>query len=115
MCPERPVLFADGVQPAGMVQGYLANSCLVSTANALIDWPRLLQNVFVGTGQEAQGRYCCKLYKNGDWKHIVVDDQVPCDLHGCVGLALVARGRVGMEGWGRVGRVEETTETRENK
>lgn len=116
LCPDRPVLFADGVRPAGMVQvnaggrrqncfcrriskvrsrnrpldtdtmkqGYLANSCFVSTANALIDWPRLLQNVFVGTGQEAQGRYCCKLYKNGDWKHIVVDDYVPCDLQGCV-------------------------------
>ena len=79
LAPTQPVLFADSVKSAPMIQGWLANSYFVTVANALLDWPRLLRRLFVGTSQELEGRYCVQFYKNGTWKHVVVDDKVPCD------------------------------------
>ena len=95
LAPDAPVLFVDATRGvaggggagvgvadptnAGVgVQGFVADRWLMSAMLLLSARPRLLRHVFIATGQEAMGRYCVRLCRNGTWVNVYVDDSLPC-------------------------------------
>jgi len=71
-------LFMTGAIECDLVQGQIANAWFVSALAILAGHPALLKSLFVSTGQEPQGRYCLKFYKEGNWINVYIDDSVPC-------------------------------------
>jgi len=132
LAPDAPVLFVDeqrGVAGGGgagvgvadpanagvAVQGFVADRWLVGAMLLLSARPRLLRHVFVATGQEAMGRYCVRLCRDGMWVNVYVDDSLPCTALGrplCshsanpneVGLALIEKAFAKLlKGWDALG------------
>ena len=73
------VLFADDVQPPLAVPGKFANEWFINALNILLSKPQVVRSLFLTTGQEeSHGRYCCRFYKDGIVRRVIVDDVLPC-------------------------------------
>lgn len=55
----------------------LANQWLLSAMVILTSRPRWLRGLFIATGQEELGRYCLRVFKEGNWLNVFVDTRVP--------------------------------------
>lgn len=76
---RRPVYKGDGVIGTGFIkQGYLADRWVLNALAALTARPFTIFYLFATTGQEDDGRYCCKFYECGSWRSVYVDDRIPC-------------------------------------
>lgn len=62
-CPDSPTLFSDGPLANTFRPGSSANKWFISALNIVASNFSLIQNIFVHTGQESHGRYCCKFFK----------------------------------------------------
>jgi hypothetical protein len=40
----------------------------------------LIRNLFASTEYASQGIYTIRFFKNGHWKHITIDDRIPCNV-----------------------------------
>ena len=60
-------------------QGALKNSYLLSCITALCEKPDRITKLFVEHSINQYGLYCVKLCKDGEFKEIVLDDNLPCD------------------------------------
>eukprot|EP00753_Platysulcus_tardus_P000361 PLAT10367.1.p1 GENE.PLAT10367.1~~PLAT10367.1.p1 ORF type:complete len:723 (-),score=420.00 PLAT10367.1:102-2270(-) len=82
ICPGEPQLFIGGLGSADVIQGQLGDCWFLSALSVMASRPELLHQLFVTTGQEAQGRYCVQFFKDGDWRQVFIDDRIPCDSMG---------------------------------
>lgn len=78
---RTPMYGGPGLAGAGtLVQGLLADRWLLNAVAMCASRPKLLQSLFAATGQEAEGRYCVRLYEGFSWRTCFVDDRIPCNL-----------------------------------
>lgn len=68
-------------------QGLLASRWLLNAFAAIIAQPASIPELFSHTGQEQEGRFCCRLYEGGGWRTIFVDDRIPCKPDGTVAFS----------------------------
>jgi hypothetical protein len=61
-----------------LVQGALATGWIMNAVALLAETPYLLKRLFVPTGQEASGRYCIRVYKQGVWENVFIDNRLCC-------------------------------------
>lgn len=54
---------------------------LVSAINQIAHSERLLKQIFISKKYSEHGIYALKLYKDGEWIGVLVDDRIPCDQH----------------------------------
>lgn len=76
---DDPQLWKGGIKAGDVVQGALGDCWFLSALAVMAAKPHLLQQLFVKTGQEKAGRYCVRLFKDGDWINVYVDDRIPCN------------------------------------
>ncbi|CAN0108350.1 unnamed protein product [Discosporangium mesarthrocarpum] len=69
----------------------------MSALGLLTSRPQSLRSLFLPTGQEGQGRYCIRFFKEANWTNVFVDDLIPCDTEGK--QALFGRGEERHELW----------------
>ncbi|CAN0425338.1 unnamed protein product, partial [Ectocarpus sp. 12 AP-2014] len=75
---HSPVTFPLDEGLAAVVQGALGDSWLVSALNMLAPFPEVLKKVVVSDRHSDKGVYTLKLFKEGAWRYIHVDDRLPC-------------------------------------
>ena len=63
-------------------QGSMALGWILSALNVLSGDPTMVKGLFEEGSDEAAGMHIVRLYINGEWKTIVVDDLIPCNPHG---------------------------------
>jgi hypothetical protein len=70
--------------PGDVVQGALTNTWFLGAASALSTRPELLASLFVDHSPacETYGVYTVRLYKNGMWNNVVIDDKLPVTTDG---------------------------------
>ncbi|CAM9401616.1 unnamed protein product [Pylaiella littoralis] len=76
---HTPVTFpVDGAPLAAVAQGALGDSWLVSALNMTLLFPEVLKRVIVSDRHGDKGIYTLKLFKEGAWRYLHVDDRLPC-------------------------------------
>ncbi|CAM9813680.1 unnamed protein product [Ectocarpus fasciculatus] len=75
---HSPVTFPVDEGLAAVVQGALGDSWLVSALNMLAPFPEVLKKVMVSDRHSDKGIYTLKLFKEGAWRYLHVDDRLPC-------------------------------------
>jgi Ca2+-binding EF-hand superfamily protein len=76
---RRLIYTGEGAMSKGYLkQGCLADLWFLNGLSALISRPQLASACFGETGQEADGRYCCRFFEGGSWRSVYVDDRLPC-------------------------------------
>ena len=58
-------------------KGY-AENYLVTSFNAIKNRPQILEFIFETEEVSPYGIYIVKIYQENTWKHIIVDDLIPC-------------------------------------
>eukprot|EP00736_Rhodelphis_marinus_P002744 Rmarinus@m.9918 len=95
--PEGYEIFKDGIEPGDVIQGQLGDCWLLGALSVLGTRPKLLENLFVSTKHgKKYGIYCLKIYKEGAWVDVIIDDVIPC---GPGGKPLYSRCRDPNEIW----------------
>eukprot|EP00755_Sulcionema_specki_P036500 Sspe_Gene.107069::Locus_85141_Transcript_1_1_Confidence_1.000_Length_2724::g.107069::m.107069 len=82
---QYPTLFADPVHPSAPVMGVFADAWLGSVLAALVRHPAVLTRLF-GKVHPDIGAYQVRVCKSGTWHDVIVDDWLPCDETGVVGM-----------------------------
>lgn len=83
-----PCIFIDAANPGDVVQGSLGDCWFLSALSCVASRPDLLQGLFASTEYASKGMYTIRFFKNGKWKHVSIDDRIPC---GPTGKPLYAR------------------------
>ena len=65
-----------------LVQGQLENKWWLTAITPLLNHPKYLNNLFVSKKYGAKGLYTVKLFKEGRWRYVHIDDKIPCDMAG---------------------------------
>lgn len=81
---RRRVYQGEGVIGSGFLQqGMLSDRWLLNALAAMVARPDTIAACIAMTGQEKNGRYCCRFYEGGGWRSVNVDDRIPCgpDFH----------------------------------
>ena len=73
-----PGLFKDGVDPGDVIQGSLSDCWILSSLSILAVYPEVLAKLFASARYGHLGLYVVRLYKNGAWITVIVDDRIPC-------------------------------------
>ena len=78
-----PVLLHEGIESEDVVcpilkLGMTSHSWLLSCMAILASRPKQLRKLFVSDKYADRGLYVVKLFKQGAWQYVVVDDQIPC-------------------------------------
>lgn len=68
----------DACEPSRVCPGYFPGSAVASALNLLAGRPKLVERLFVTTGQESIGRFTLQLFYRGEWSLVSVDDRVLC-------------------------------------
>ena len=83
---DRPILFqkeaGDKIVIGDLQQGQLNNKWLTNAFAALTANPKLLDSLFVSSKYRSKGLYTVKLFKDGRWHYMHIDDRIPVDLSG---------------------------------
>ena len=75
-CREDP-LFTDGYDPSDICQGSLGDCWLISAISIVAAHPDLMREVFPIQETTKHGCYGVRLFKNGKWTPVLVDDRFP--------------------------------------
>jgi len=73
-----PCVFVDEATPGEVVQGKLGDCWFLSALSCVASRRDLLENLFASTEFASKGIYTIRFYKNGKWKHVTIDDRIPC-------------------------------------
>eukprot|EP00761_Pharyngomonas_kirbyi_P011973 gb/GECH01011999.1/.p1 GENE.gb/GECH01011999.1/~~gb/GECH01011999.1/.p1 ORF type:complete len:575 (+),score=114.10 gb/GECH01011999.1/:1-1725(+) len=74
-------LFKKGVECSDVEQGALGDCWLLAACSTVATHPRVLERVFVHSDLE-NGEHTVRLYWNGAWHEVTVDDLIPCNPKG---------------------------------
>ena len=66
--------------PREVIQGDLGDCWLLSAVSVVALYPELMQRVVVSKEVNPAGIYHMRLFLNGSWTNVVVDDRIPCYL-----------------------------------
>jgi len=75
---RAPCIFTDAANPGDVVQGGLGDCWFLSALSCVASRPDLLQGLFASTEYASKGIYTVRFFKNGKWKHVSIDDRIPC-------------------------------------
>ncbi|CAN0350080.1 unnamed protein product, partial [Scytosiphon promiscuus] len=75
---HTPVTFPEDTALSAVAQGALGDSWLVSALNVLAPFSEWLKKVIVSDKHSDKGVYTLKLFKEGAWRYLHVDDRLPC-------------------------------------
>ena len=75
--PERFPARLDNI-----VQGQLGNRWFLNALAPLLNRVDVLARCFVSKRHAAKGLYTVKIFKEGRWRYVHVDDTIPCDMSG---------------------------------
>ena len=80
---DAPFLFAkENLNVSHLVQGQLNNKWLLNAIAGVRSKQEMLKELFVSSRYSSKGLYTIKLFKNGIWRYVHIDDTVPVDLSG---------------------------------
>ncbi len=65
-----------------IMQGQLGNRWFLNALTPLLNRVDVLARCFVSKRYAAKGLYTLKLFKEGRWRYVHVDDTIPCDMAG---------------------------------
>ena len=92
--PNYVVVTDFGFSPNDLLQGGVGDCWFLSALAVVAQRHDLIARLFVDTAPARSGCYLLRLFLDGQWRHVVVDDQLPCipnpnraHLAGEVGLA----------------------------
>ncbi|CAK8999366.1 Inorganic pyrophosphatase (Pyrophosphate phospho-hydrolase) (PPase), partial [Durusdinium trenchii] len=72
------VLLPDDLVASRLCRGYFPFDAVADALQMLAMRPRLVQALFLNTGQESQGRFTMQFFSHGQWQIVSVDDRVLC-------------------------------------
>ncbi|CAM9574045.1 unnamed protein product [Choristocarpus tenellus] len=94
---DHPVLYVGNLPgESRLVVGQLCDRWFWSAVAILTAQPQCIRSLFQSTGQEEQGRYCVRIFKEANWINVSVDNCLPCNV---AGRALFGRGEEAHEIW----------------
>ncbi|CAG7828168.1 unnamed protein product, partial [Allacma fusca] len=70
------------IQPSDISQGTLGDCWFLSSIAVVASKPELIHKLILIQQMELAGAYMFRLCKDGVWKTVIVDDQLPCDERG---------------------------------
>lgn len=70
--------FSDEISGSNVVQGKLGDCWILSSISALAEYPYLIDRLFITKQPNDFGFYIVKLCRMGRWKHMILDDFIPC-------------------------------------
>ena len=71
-------VFKGGITPSDIKQGSLGDCYFLSPLSVLSEKESRIRKLFVTDKANAYGVYAVKIFKNGEWKEVVIDDYIPC-------------------------------------
>lgn len=74
---DDPKLFEDGIEPSDLNQGSVGNCWLINSIATLSLEENRILNLIFPKQYSNYGVYVFKLYFQGTWKYVVVDDYIP--------------------------------------
>ncbi|CAM9720161.1 unnamed protein product, partial [Discosporangium mesarthrocarpum] len=82
---HSPTTFPEGDRPlCGVLQGALGDKWLMSAFNILLSTPQKLRQLIVSERHKDKGIYTIKIFKEGAWRYMHVDDCLPCSQAGAL-------------------------------
>ena len=72
----KPELFLAGIEPADIRQGRIGDCYFLGAVATTAMHPRLIKNLFVPSAYNEYGIYQIRLFYNGKWQEIIVDDLI---------------------------------------
>ena len=79
---DNGVLFLEGAASGDVVQGELGDCYFLGALSIVATRYELFRRLFVPTGLGSIGVYTVRFYKDGQWRKVTVDDQIPCGGNG---------------------------------
>ena len=79
---ENPQLFVDDIDPNDIKQGQLGDCWFLSALSSLAERPGMVRRLFITQEYNKEGIYKIKLWKNGEWVIVTVDDYIPWRYNG---------------------------------
>jgi hypothetical protein len=74
----KPTLWGSkGINDNTSYQGNLGDCWWLASANAVAEYPELIKNLFVQDELSENGAMTVKLFVNGEWAHVTIDDYLP--------------------------------------
>ena len=74
---SKPKLFDNEIDPNDIKQGFLGNCWFLWAVASLAERPTLVKRLFVTKEYNEFGYYKLRIWKNGEWVDVVVDDYIP--------------------------------------
>jgi hypothetical protein len=97
---DAPILFhkqeGKGIVVGTLEQGQLNDKWLTNAIAAIATQPKLLETIFVSSKYRSKGLYTVKLFKDGMWHYMHIDDRIPVDISG---EPIYAKGQNRNETW----------------
>eukprot|EP00002_Diphylleia_rotans_P028577 TRINITY_DN5776_c0_g1_i1.p1 TRINITY_DN5776_c0_g1~~TRINITY_DN5776_c0_g1_i1.p1 ORF type:complete len:541 (+),score=95.86 TRINITY_DN5776_c0_g1_i1:104-1624(+) len=73
------IFHPDGIKPDNVRQGRLGDCWFLSAAAVLAERPELVRRLFLTQTLQREGVYAVRLFHNGEWQVVIVDDLIPVD------------------------------------
>ncbi|KAL0483550.1 calpain [Acrasis kona] len=80
-CSTARLFDTVGYLPGDVEQGQIGDCWLLSAFSLVGIFPDVLKRLFVYSN-EKEGKYTVRLYHNGKWNEVTVDDRIPCGSDG---------------------------------
>ena len=74
----EPKMFEKSIDPSDILQGNLGDCWFLCAVSCIAEMPSLVERLFITKEYNEEGIYRVKLFKNGEWMEIVLDDYFPC-------------------------------------
>ena len=78
MDPDQMCIFKDKIEPDDVKQGVLGDWYFMSSLSVLAEQPERIIELFESHEVNAYGIYAIRLWKNGEWRTVIIDDFFPC-------------------------------------
>ncbi len=76
---NNPELFCGNINPKNVKQGALSNCYFLSAVASLCENPNRIKKLFKNDTINNSGVFGVSLCKDGEWKELLVDSNIPCD------------------------------------
>lgn len=75
---EKIQVFDKSIEPSDIKQGQLGDCWFMCSISSLAERPALVRNLFITQQYNDEGVYRLRLFKNGEWVEVTIDDYIPC-------------------------------------